>query len=136
MNTLGLSEGSWVSIGTVVIMALITAFMRFKAKADTADTMKTVDKKISSDLIPVIKKIDDHEKDFKEFKREEIEPLKADVASIKSEQSVMNSVLENITKTLDKNHEEMKELYREQNKQNRSQFKDIWKTVNTKEDRK
>jgi len=136
MFIMAISEGSVVSIGTVIVMAGITAFIRNKAKADNADTMTKVGTKIAEDLKPVIKKIDDNEESFKEFKKEEIEPLKADVQNIKNEQSVMNKVLENITKTLDRNHEEMKELYREQSKQNRSQFKDIWKTVNSKEDRK
>lgn len=136
MFIMAISEGSVVSIGTVIVMAGITAFIRNKAKADNADTMTKVGTKIAEDLKPVIKKIDDHEKDFKEFKKEEIEPLKVDVTNIKNEQSVMNKVLENITKTLDRNHEEMKELYKDQNKQNRSQFKDIWQTLSKKEDRK
>jgi len=136
MVIMAISEGSVVSIGTVIVMAGITAFIRNKAKADNADTMTKVGTKIAEDLKPVIKKIDDNEESFKEFKKEEIEPLKADVQNIKKEQSVMNKVLENITKTLDRNHEEMKELYKDQNKQNRSQFKDIWQTLSKKEDRK
>lgn len=150
MYILGLSEGSIVTIGLTVIGFLITAigvFLRYKQKADNADQMKQVDEKIKhselriaqeieDDLKPINAKIDKHENQFEKFKKESFDPLKEDVSQIKIEQRVMQESFENLKELITSNHNEIKELFQIKDGHDRAQFKDLWKTVNGKEDRK
>jgi len=64
---IALSEGSWVSIGVVLLMAVLTAFGRYKSKADKADTMDDVEVKIEKKLKPIYKKIESTDKEVKEM---------------------------------------------------------------------
>lgn len=131
MNILGLAEGSWINIGLAVLGILTTlmgVFLRVKQKADNADTMIKVDNKIAEDLKPVIKKIDEHEQDFKDFKRDEIEPLKADMNSLKCKTSVMDTKIDSILVGID----DIKKLFEKSDKQ----VENIWKVMQTKQDKK
>ena len=131
MNILGLAEGSWINIGLAVLGILTTlmgVFLRVKQKADNADTMIKVDNKIAEDLRPVIKKIDEHEQDFKDFKRDEIEPLKADMNSLKCKTSVMDTKIDSILVGID----DIKKLFEKSDKQ----VENIWKVMQTKQDKK
>jgi len=130
MNILGLAEGSWINIGLAVLGLLTTLmgiFLRIKQKADNADTMIKVDTKIAEDLKPVIKKIDDHEQDFKDFKKQEIEPLKADMNSLKCKTSVMDTKIDSILVGID----DIKKLFEKSDKQ----VENIWKVMQTKQDK-
>ena len=130
MNILGLAEGSWINIGLAVLGILTTlmgVFLRVKQKADNADTMIKVDNKIAEDLKPVIKKIDEHEQDFKDFKRDEIEPLKADMNSLKCKTSVMDTKIDSILVGID----DIKKLFEKSDKQ----VENIWKVMQTKQDK-
>jgi hypothetical protein len=73
---LGLAESSWVEIGVVIgpflIISLI-AFIVYKAKSVI---MVEVESKIAEEIEPIEKRMDKHDIDFKEFKRDEIAPMK------------------------------------------------------------
>lgn len=125
---MAISEGSAVSIGTVIVMAGITAFIRNKAKADSAETMTKVGTKIAEDLKPVIKKIDEHEQDFKDFKRDEIEPLKADMNALKCKTGIMDTKIDSILTGID----DIKKLFEKSDKQ----IENVWKVMQTKQDKK
>ncbi len=125
---MAISEGSAVSIGTVIVMAGITAFIRNKAKADNADTMTKVSTRIVEDLKPIIKRMDDHEQDFKEFKKQEIEPLKADMNALKCKTSVMDTKIDSILVGID----DIKKLFEKSDKQ----IENVWKVMQTKQDKK
>jgi len=131
MYIIGLSEGSWISIG-LGVLALLTPvmgmFLRAKQKADNADTMKTVDEKIIEDLKPVIKKIDDHEQDFKDFKKQEIEPLKADMNSLKCKTGIMDTKIDNVLSGID----DIKKMFEKSDKT----FDNLWKELGKKQEKK
>ena len=59
-----LSESSWVSIGTVILMALITAFMRFKQKSERADMIQEIDERVDKRATKI-------DMDFDEYMKEE-----------------------------------------------------------------
>ena len=138
MYLLGLSEGSWVGIG-LAILTLLTPLMgvllRAKQKADNADTMKTVDEKIVEDLKPVIKMIDDNELDFKEFKKDQFNPLKDDVVDIKSEQKVMKNILATIKESLERNHQETMTLMKDKDTKVTNNLHKIYDKLDTKADK-
>ena len=125
---MAISEGSIVSIGTVIVMAGITTFIRNKAKADNADTMTKVSTRIVEDLKPIIKRMDDHEQDFKDFKRDEIEPLKADMNALKCKTGIMDTKIDSILTGID----DIKKLFEKSDKQ----IENVWKVMQTKQDKK
>ena len=68
---IALAEGSWVSIGLAVFMLFLTAFSRYKAKADKADIMTDVDVEIDKKLKPIHKRINSTETDIKSIEKEQ-----------------------------------------------------------------
>ncbi len=134
MIILGLSEGAffgWIGVVVTVLGVFISAshiFIRYKQKADNADTMKTVDAKIIEELEPVIKKINDNEQDFKDFKKQEIEPMKAEMNSLICKTSVMDTKIDSILIGID----DIKKLFEKSDKQ----IDNVWKVMQTKQDKK
>ena len=58
---LGISEGSLINIGLVVLPLLIGTFLRHKTKADKSEIMIDVVKKIDDEIAPVVKRLKKHE---------------------------------------------------------------------------
>ena len=98
---LAISEGSWVSIGlgtmTILLVPAAAAFIRYKAKSDKAeikaDIMGDVDSKFTEELEPIVKRMDKHDTDFKDFKRDEIAPMKETLNELVTTTSVIQSQL-------------------------------------------
>lgn len=106
---LGLAEASWVEIGLVVIPLLIiglVAFIIYKAKSEI---MIDVDKKIAEELAPISKRMDKHDTDFKDFKRDEIEPMKKDIHELITKQSVIDTKVDNVLIGIGRIEEYLKE---------------------------
>lgn len=98
---LGLAEASWVEIGIVAIPLLITAmviFLRYKAKSDKAEIMGEVESKIAEELGPIEKRMDKHDTDFKDFKRDEIAPMKETLNELVTTTSVIESQMKTMIK--------------------------------------
>lgn len=150
MFILGLTESSIVSIALAALglfTSLMGVFLRYKSKADNADTMKQVNvkikdsesklsKELEEDLKPIKNDIEKHEKNFNDFKRETIEPIKSDVAEIKIDQHVMKESFKNLESLINRNHNEIKDLLSTKDKHDREEHANLWKTVHTKEDKK
>ncbi len=98
---LGITEGSWISIGFGIITiagSVMAFFLRYKAKADKADIkgeiMNDVETKLHDEIEPIQKRMEKHDADFKEFKRDEINPMKEKVNSLVTSTSVIESKLD------------------------------------------
>ncbi len=144
---LGLAESSYVSIGLLVFPALIGLFLSYKQRADKADTMKSVDKKldkkIAEELKPIIKTMEEYERDIKELRKDELEPIKKNINNIMREQDVMNTILSTLVKTLDRNHEEsnrnhleIKEIMKERDRSYKENFLLLFEKLDKKVDKK
>lgn len=121
---LGISEGSWVDIGLAVVALLIPCmgvFLRYKAKSDKADIMVDIESKIAEEIEPIEKRMDKHDTDFKEFKRDEIEPMKKDIHDLITKQSVIDTKVDNVLTGIS----EIKEL-----------FKTVFDKIDKKQDKK
>lgn len=119
-----LSESSWVSIGTVILMALITAFMRFKQKSERADMIQEIDERVDKRATKI-------DMDFDELKKDTIEPLKEKVSKISTDQTITANSLQGIDKGLD----EIKELIKEKDSKNTTNFNRIYEKLDTKQDK-
>ena len=136
---LGITESSWVDIGVVVVPMCLGAlgiFIFLKIKSVKTDIMIDVKKEIGEEIAPLIKSMDEYEKDFKEFKKDELEPIKKDINDIKREQDVMNSILNTLVKTLDRNHLEIKDLMRDRDKNHKENFILLFEKLEKKQDKK
>ena len=135
---LGISEGSWVDIGLVVVPMLLMAlgaFIFYKIKSVKQDIMIDVDKKIDNKIKPIEKSMDDYERDIKELKKDELEPIKKDINDIKREQDVMNSILSTLVKTLDRNHIEIKEIMKDRERNYKENFILLFEKIDKKQDK-
>jgi len=61
---------------------------------------------------------------------------KKDINDIKREQDVMNSILNTLVKTLDRNHIEIKELMRDRDKSHKENFILLFEKLEKKQDKK
>ena len=93
---IGLAEASWVDIGVVVIPLLFIAFVAYIIYRTKSEIMIDVESKIAEEIAPIQKRMDKHDTDFKDFKRDEIAPMKGTlnelvttIAVIKSQMSTM-----------------------------------------------
>lgn len=129
---LGISEGSWVSIGVVVgpllIIGLI-AFIVYKAKSEI---MITVDNKIAEELAPIEKRMDKHDTDFKDFKRDEIEPMKKDIHELITRQSVIDTKVDNVLIGIGR----IEEYLKERDRSYKENFLLLFSKIDTKQDKK
>jgi len=96
---LGILESSWVDIGLAVVgMALVAlgAFVFLKIKSVKQDIMGDVDNKIDRKIEPIEKRMDKHDLDFKEFKRDEIAPMKETINQLVTKQTVIDVKVDTI----------------------------------------
>ena len=133
---LGISEASLVDIGVVVVPIILLglgtfAYMKIKSKI-----MVDVKKEINEEIAPLKKSMDDYETDIKELKKDELEPIKKDINDIKREQDVMNSILNTLVKTLDRNHDEIKELMKDRDRSYKENFILLFDKLDKKQDKK
>jgi len=136
---LGLAEGSTVDLilgGLAFFIAAIGVFLRLKAKSDRTDTMKEVEIKISEEIKPIKDRMEKHDTDFKEFKRDEITPIKQDVIDIQQKNAVMSNVLETLVRNIDSNHRELKEIMKERDKSYKETFLLLFERIDRKQDKK
>lgn len=144
---LGLAESSYITIGLVAFPAFIGLFLGYKQRADKADTMKSVDKKLdkklADELKPIIKSMDEYERDIKELRKDELEPIKQNINILMREQDVMNTILSTLVKTLDRNHEEsnrnhleIKEIMKERDRSYKENFLLLFEKLERKVDKK
>ena len=140
---LGISEGSWVDIGVVVVPIILLGLGTFAYLKIKSKIMVDVKKEIDEEIAPLKKSMDDYERDIKELKKDELEPIKKDINDIKREQDVMNSILSTLVKTLDRNHEEasrnhleIKELMRDRDKSHKENFILLFEKLDKKQDKK
>ena len=118
------SNGVWVNIVLACLPVIIGLFLGYKAKSDKSDIMVDVEKKISEELDPIEKRMDKHDTDFKEFKRDEIEPMKKDIHDLITKQSVIDNKVDTIKEGIGDLKEGIGDL------------KDLFKTVFKKLDQK
>jgi len=88
---LGISEGSWVDIGVVVVPIILVglgtfAYLKIKSKI-MVDVKKEIDEKIE----PIEKRMDKHDADFKDFKHDEFEPMKQNIQELITTTSVLKT---------------------------------------------
>ncbi len=93
---LGISEGNWVLIGVGCIPFFVAAFLRYKTRADKAEIMGDVKKEISEELEPIKDRLGQHETDFKDYKREVIEPMRETINQLVTKQSVIDVKVDTI----------------------------------------
>lgn len=143
---LGLSEGSGVDLilgAMALFIGAIGLYVKLKTKADKADTMKEVDKKLTEELKPIIKSMEEYERDIKELRKDELEPIKQNINILMREQDVMNTILSTLVKTLDRNHEEsnrnhieIKEIMKERDRSYKENFLLLFEKLERKVDKK
>ena len=97
MFILGITESNWVDIGLVCFHIFLGLFLTYKAKADKAEILIDVDNKIDKKVNPVENRMDNHDKDFKEFKRDEIEPMKTEIHELITKQTVIDVKIDGIS---------------------------------------
>lgn len=94
MNTvLGITEGSIVAISLGVfgfIVSFIGVVIVLKARAEKSDIMIDVKKEISEKTDPIERRMDKHDADFKDFKHDEIAPMKNQLNNLEIKQSVID----------------------------------------------
>ena len=100
-----LSESSWVNIGTIILMALITAVMRLKAKSDKADMKAEIDNRVK--------------------------PLEAKVNVLTTDQIISQNNYIGISQSLN----EIKDLIKEKDSKNTDNFNRIYEKLDTKQDK-
>ena len=93
---LGISEGAWVEICVILLPLILGVFFTLKAKSDKSDIMVDVKKEIDEKIEPIEKRMNRHDEDFKDFKREEIEPMKKDIHSLITKQSVIDVKIDSV----------------------------------------
>lgn len=133
---LGLAESSYVTIGLFVFPLIIGLFLRYKQRAENADTMKEVDKIIADELKPIIKTMEEYERDIKELRKDELEPIKTSINNIMREQDVMNNILNTLVSTLDKNHTEIKDILKDRDRSYKENFLLLFDKLDGKQDKK
>ena len=93
---LGISEGAWVEICVILLPLILGVFFTLKAKSDKSDIMVDVKKEIDEKIETIEKRMNRHDEDFKDFKREEIEPMKKDIHSLITKQSVIDVKIDSV----------------------------------------
>jgi len=106
---LGLAEASWVEIGLVVIPLLIIGLVTFIIYKAKFEIMIDVESKIAEEIGPIEKRMDKHDTDFKDFKRDEIEPMKKDIHELIRRQSVIDTKVDNVLIGIGRIEEYLKE---------------------------
>jgi len=86
---LGISEGSWVDIGVVIVPIILAglgtfAYLKIKSKI-MVDVKKEIDEKID----PIEKRMDKHDTEFKDFRHDEFEPMKQNIQELITNVSVL-----------------------------------------------
>jgi len=132
----GLLEGSWVDICIALAFIAVPALGTFAYLKIKSKIMVDVKKEIDEEIAPLKKSMDGYERDIKELKKDELEPIKKDINDIKREQDVMNSILNTLVKTLDRNHIEIKELMRDRDKSHKENFILLFEKLEKKQDKK
>ena len=106
---LGFTDGDWINILFGVMALAIPAlfgFLRYKAKSDKADiksdVMKDVEAKIHEEIEPINKRMEKHDVEFKEFKRDEITPMKEDVNKLITQTELLNQSIGTMIKGQEK----------------------------------
>jgi len=111
-----LNEGSWVNIGTVVIMALIGAFLRFKQKSERADILKETDERLEKRVVILAM---------------ELSALKERQTNQDCQIAVMASNMKTILKSL----EDIKDLIKEKDLRYSDNFKMLYDRLDNKKDK-
>jgi hypothetical protein len=93
---LGITEGAWVEICVVLLPIILGVFFTLKAKSDKLDIMVDVKKEIDDNIKPIEKRMDKHDLDFKEFKRDEILPMKETINQLVTKQTVIDVKVDTI----------------------------------------
>ena len=138
-SVLGLTESSYISIigiSLTVVIFLWGLFIRIKANSDRADTMTDVKKQLEADLKPVKKTIAGFENDLKDLKKDELDPIKADINDIRRAQGIMDVIIHNLVKTIDRNHHEMTEYSKERDRNMKENFILLFDKLDSKQDKK
>lgn len=96
-----------LAIFLVILAAVLTAFLKNKSaqkaitreateKANRADIMQNVNDRIHEELKPVSDRMNKHDQDFKEFKKEEIGPMKEKVSDLEKKVLTSDLKLDNL----------------------------------------
>ena len=97
---LGFTDGDWINILFGVMALAIPAlfgFLRYKA-----NVMKDVEAKIHEEIEPINKRMEKHDVEFKEFKRDEITPMKEDVNKLITQTELLNQSIGTMIKGQEK----------------------------------
>ena len=102
---LGFTDSDYINIlfgciGFAVPSMLM--FLRYKAKSDKADIMIDVESKIHEEIKPISKRMDKHDKEFREFQREEIKPMKDEINNLVRDTAVINTKMDQVIAILER----------------------------------
>ena len=110
---LAMTQNSWsdigVSVALLIMAGLIGAFFKNRSAQKSAleearknNIMKDVDVKINKSVKPISDRMNKHDQDFKDFRKEEIEPIKEKVNDIDKRQELSDSKLDHIMSGMSK----------------------------------
>lgn len=94
---LGISEGSWVDIGVVVVPIILVGLGTFAYLKIKSKIMVDVKKEIDEEIEPIRERLGQHEADFKDYKREVIEPMRETINQLITKQTVIDVKIDGIS---------------------------------------
>ena len=100
---LGFTDGDYINIlfGCIgLAVPTMLFFLRYKAKSDKADIMIDVEGKIHEEIKPITNRMEKHDVEFKEFKRDEIGPMNVEINKLITKTTVIDTKQDTIIESL------------------------------------
>jgi len=105
MGILGMAEGSWVDVilGAFGLFLMgLALYVKLKTKVDKNDFIADAKLEIEAEIKPIIERMTKYEADFRDFKRDEIAPMKETLNELVTTTTVIQSQMQTMIEGQDK----------------------------------